>query len=336
MINSSGIIQNNRTASDFIRKQRKFNKIYKILTKEEERAMIEGYASLKTVDGKFTFNGDFECDFEWTGNKDELIEKLIMHNLQAVTKISTKHCQDTRDYDNMYAKGLYGLTRAANSFHPFKLIVKKTKVNLQDTDVPSDKDLVFYREDGKPSYVLRKHFDKEGNFDFVERYDIQYDENGNPTFVKFNTFAQFWIFKYVVDEFYSKSIQIDNNSTSLDEIIRIHNEQSKNMTLENYLSDIVSPEIEPVHTVSDEIASYEMSSIYESIHDYIDTSDNISSLEKSVLENTFYGGTSNIKKLSSVLKLPQQDIIEAQTSALLKLKDFLYEEYGIESLSDVI
>ena len=295
MINSKGIIQNNRTASDFIRNQKKFNNVYKLLTKEEERKMVEGYAKLKLTDGKPTWNDKFECDFEWTGNRDELIEKLVMHNLQCVTKISTKHCQDTRDYDNMYAKGLFGLVRAANMFHPFKLIVKN----------------------GKP----------------------QYDEQGNPTFVKFNTFAQFWVFKYVMDEFGDKSIHIDNNSVSLDELIRIHNDQSRNMTLENYLSNIISPDVEQektVKTVVDEISSVEATDIYDRIHEYIETSGEISAMEKSVLENSFYGGESNVKKLSSMLKIPQSEISDLQTSALGKLKDFLYEEFGIESISDII
>lgn len=292
MINSNGIIQNNRTASEFIRKQRKFNSSYPILSKEEERSMIGQYAKLRLSDGKVVWNSKFECDFKWIGDETELRKKLIMHNLQAVTKIAAKHCQNTRDYDNMFAKGLYGLTKAANIFHPFKAIVKGGQV--------------------------------------------QFGEDGIPLFCKFNTFAQFWIFKYVVEEFYGKSIKIDNNSVSLDELVKIHNNTAKNITFENYLSSVMSPEIEQPKTVEDEILASELSTIYDSIHQYIITTDQLSSVEKSILDETFYNGNNSIKKLSSLLNITQKDVVENQTSALSKLRDYLYEEYGIESLSDII
>jgi DNA-directed RNA polymerase specialized sigma subunit len=314
MINTRGIIQNNKTASDFIRTQRKYNKVYKILNKKEEREMIERYVRLVfDENGNPIYNEDFECEFEWIGDETELRLKLAMHNLQAVTQISTKHCQDTRDYDNMYAKGLYGLTRAANEFHPFKLITKTIgyKVNENGKKVP-----------------IR---------------EIKYDEHGNYGFIKFNTFAQFWIFKYVMDEFYEKSVAIDNNSISLNEIVKGFHE-NKSLTLENFVHDYISPDIAPVKTVTQEVSSNEMTDLYNSMHNYIKTSNELSTLEKNILEETFYGeydyvrndGSMNTKKLSSVLKIPQQTILTEQISALNKLKGYLKEEYGLESLSDIM
>lgn len=314
MINTRGIIQNNKTASDFIRTQRKYNKVYKILNKKEEREMIERYVRLVLDEnGKPIYNKDFECEFEWIGDETELRLKLAMHNLQAVTQISTKHCQDTRDYDNMYAKGLYGLTRAANEFHPFKLITKTIGYNVS--------------ENGKK----------------VPIREVKYDEHGNYGFIKFNTFAQFWIFKYVMDEFYEKSVDIDNNSISLNEIVKGFHE-NKSLTLENFVNDYISPDIAPIKTVSQEVSSNEMSDLYNSMHNYIKTSDELSILEKNILEETFYGeydyvrndGSINVKRLSSVLKIPQQTILTEQISALNKLKGYLKEEYGLESLSDIM
>lgn len=322
MINTKGIIQNNKTASDFIRKQRKFNQVYKILSKEDERKMIEGYARLKldengkpiyrTEPSEPGLHDDFECDFEWIGDETELRLNLVMHNLQAVTKISAKHCQDTRDYDDMYAKGLYGLVRAANEFHPFKIITKTVGTKLVD---------------GKKVPVKEVSLDKDGKIDFI----------------KFNTFAQFWIFKYVMDEFYAKSIPIDNNSVSLNELVKMHGDTAKNFTLENYIQDNMTPELEPQKTVIDEVSSTEASNLYESIHNYIKTTDEISAIERRILEETFYGnneylkkdGSTNIKKLSTLLKIPQQTVIDSQTSAFMKLKEYLYDEYGISSLSDI-
>jgi hypothetical protein len=213
----------------------------------------------------------------------------------------------------MYAKGLYGLTRAANEFHPFKLITRPAG---------------FKTVDGKK----------------VPIKEVVYDKDGKPGFIKFNTFAQFWIFKYVMDEFYSKTIPIDNNSVSLNELVKMHGDVAKNFTLENYIQDNMSPEMTPPKTVSDEVSSVEASNLYESIHDYIKTTPEISALERRILEETFYGngeyfkkdGTTNIKKLSTLLKIPQQSVIDTQMSAFSKLKEYLYDEYGISSLSDIL
>lgn len=297
MINSNGTIQNNRTASDFIRQQKKLNKKFKILTKEEEREMIERYAKLKLTDGKPTWNKDFECDFEWTGNEEELREKLIMHNLQAVTSISRKHCQDTRDYDNMYAKGLYGLTIAGNTFHPFKLATKKNSNGVRE---------------------------------------VQYDSDGNPIFIKFNTHAQFWIFKYVMDEFYQKSIKIDNNSTSINELVRMHSTTNTTVTFENYLSDMLAPELPPQKTVTDEIVYKEASNIMDSLQDYLATSSDISSLERGIIEEAYFNGNSSVKKLAQMFGVSQKVISENQITALSKLREYLVEEHGITDISDVI
>ena len=334
MINPKGIIQNNRTASDFIRQQRKFNETYKILDKDEERRMIEGYARLKLDEnGNPKWNGEFECDFEWIGDETELRLKLAMHNLKAVTRISTKHCQDTRDYDNMYAKGLYGLVRAANEFHPFKLITKKVTKTVKEPRLDTEGNQVF-DENGNQVFTEKK----------IQVEEPKLDENGKVGFIKFNTFAQFWIFKYVMDEFYAKSIQLDNNSISINDVFGTKDMDGKSVTFENFLYKSLAPEVEPPKGAMDEISATENLDLYETIHEYIETTSDLSAMEKAVIENTFYGdggfvtkeGNTNVKKLSSLLKIPQQDVMDCQISALEKLKDYLYEEYGIESLSDIM
>ena len=315
MINTRGIIQNNKAASDFIRKQRRLNKVYGVMDKAEERAFIEKYTRLKyDENGKLIYrtepsapgkNDDYQCDFEWIGDETELRLALVMHNLQAVTKTATKHCQDTRDFDNMYAKGLFGLVRAANEFHPYKLITQVVGHKIVD---------------GKK----------------VPIREIKLDKDGNIGFIKFVTYAQNWIFKYVMDEFYTKSIKIDNNSVSLNELVNMHSGDNRNMTMENYLHKSLAPELEPQGTVVDEISANEVSELYESMQEYIDTSSDLSAIERNILKENFVNGTENLKKLSSILQLPQKDILENQVSALNKLKEYLYDEFGIEQLSDVL
>lgn len=340
MINSNGIIQNNKTASDFIRKQRKLNKKYQIFTKDEERSMIESYARLKRDEnGKISFNDDFECDFEWVGNESEMRKLLTMHNLQAVTNISSKHCQDTRDYDNMYAKGLYGLTKASNIFHPFRLVVTKTKLppDKYPELIGSGEKKIVCDAEMNPLTVygtLRKK--KTGELRAVIKHDIQYDESGNPNFVKFNTFAQFWIFKYVMQEFYDKGIKIDNNSTSIHELVKVKNGVNKTLTFENYLDDMISPDYKRQPELVETVSSNECTQIYDRLRDFINSSPEISSLERGILEETFYNSNASLKKLSTMFNIPQKTIVTAKESALSKLRGFLHENYGIYSVADVI
>lgn len=306
MINIYGKVQNNGVASDFIRNQKKLNSVFKVLDKDAERKLIESYVRLKLDEnGKPTYNEEFDCDFEWIGDEHELREKLVMHNIQAVTRTTAKHCQDTRDYDNMYAKGLYGLVKAANMFHPFKLITK----------------------------IVGYELDEEGKRKAIR--EVKYDDDGNFSFVKFITFAQPWIFKYVMDEFYSKDIKIDNNSTSLDEMMRVQNDNSKTTSFENYISNIIAPEVE-LDVNRDEVARNEITSLVDSIKEYIETSSDISSLERGVLEETYFNGVTNTRKLATIFGVPMTTIEENQTSALSKLKLYLYDEYGISELSDLM
>lgn len=297
MMNANGIVQNNGAVSDFIHRQMRLNERYPILDKAREREMVERYARLKLYDGMPRWNKDHECDYEWIGDADELRRLLVMHNLKGVTSVAKKYCQETRDFDNMYAKGLFGIVRAAKEFHPFKVVVLKGG-------------------------------------------QVKYEDDGMPSFVKFNTYAHTWIFKYVIDEFYGKSVAIDKNSCFIDASLRVGNETKTGLSLENFISQSLAPEVEPSLGLAESVERMEASEMYEtvceSIRDYIENSPEISAVERGVIENGFYGSCKSVRSLSSALKIPQKEVISAQTSALCKLREYLQENYGIDSVEDVL
>ena len=305
MINSRGIIQNNKTASDFIKDQKRYNDKYKIFSKDEEREFIEKHARLKLdEDGNIIMNDKFECEYEWIGDRTEVIHNLIMRNLQAVTKLTTKNCQYTRDYDDMYATARMGLITAADLFHPFKIAT-----------------------DTLPSGKLVPKF----------------DNNGKPIFIKFITFAQWYIFKGSRLEFQSKQVKIDNNSTSINELVKIHNSTNKNVTFENFLSDMISPDVE--QPISDfEIVSHnETTDIMGDLNDYINNSNELSSIERGIIHEAFYNNskrdvkftTSYVKKLSKLFNVTQSIIVENQITAFNKVKMYLSDKHGITDFSDI-
>lgn len=305
MINSRGIIQNNKTASDFIKNQKKYNDRYKIFNKDEEREFIEKHARLKLDEnGNVIMNDKFECEYEWIGDRTEVIHNLIMRNLQAVTKLTTKNCQYTRDYDDMYATARMGLITAADLFHPFKMAT--------DT-LPSGEKIP------------------------------KYDSNGNPIFIKFITFAQWYIFKGSRIEFQSKQIKIDNNSTSINELVKMHNSTSKNVTFENFISEMISPDVEQPISNFDVVSHNETNDIMGDLYDYINNSNELSSIERGIIHEAFYNNTkrdvkftvSYVKKLSKLFNVAQSIIVENQITAFNKVKTYLSDKHGITDFSDL-
>ena len=306
MINSKGIIQNNKTASDFIKNQKKYNDKYKIFSKDEEREFIEKHARLiLDENGNVIMNDKFECEFEWIGDRTEVIHNLIMRNLQAVTKLTTKNCQYTRDYDDMYATARMGLITAADLFHPFKIATFK---NESGEAIP------------------------------------QFDEDGKPIFIKFITFAQWYIFKGSRIEFQTKQNKIDNNSNSINELVKIHNSiNNKNATFENFINDIISPDVKQPVSNFEIVSSNEANDIMGDLNEYINTSNELSSIERGIIQEAFYNNTkrdvkfttSYVKKLSKIFNVNQSIIVENQITAFTKVKNFLSDKHGITDISDL-
>jgi len=90
------VIQNNSNASKLMQYcKRHENDICKILTKEEERALID---ELKDKD------------------PDKLRELLVMHNVALVFNMAAKFMGSAKSFDDMVQNGFIGLTEAANKF----------------------------------------------------------------------------------------------------------------------------------------------------------------------------------------------------------------------------
>jgi hypothetical protein len=204
----------------------------------------------------------------------------------------------------MYATARMGLITAADLFHPFKIAT--------DT-LPSGEKIP------------------------------KYDANGNPIFIKFITFAQWYIFKGSRIEFQTKQIKIDNNSTSINELVKIHNSTNKNVTFENFLSNIISPDVERPFSDFEVVSHNETNDIMGDLNDYINNSDELSSIERGIIHEAFYNNnkrnvkftTSYVKKLSKLFNVAQSIIVENQITAFNKVKTYLSDKHGITDFSDL-
>jgi DNA-directed RNA polymerase sigma subunit (sigma70/sigma32) len=305
MINSKGIIQNNRCVTDFIRYLKQSKTQYKLLSKKEERQLIEKY----TVEN----------------NEGELRKLLIMHNIRMVFSIAKQYCKDTRDFDNMVSKGLFGLVFAANIFNLFEPITTKKQIgteivksNIFPFDPVIDQDTGLVKE--KPIYENVIKINKKTN---------------KPEFVKFCTYATNWVFKYIVEEFNERAIKIDNNSISLNDKVKIKNSVDNNQSMENYIDNKISPDYslsKPTDTI---ISDNELSILYSKLSNFIEETNELTSLEKKVVMETFY----NHKKIKDIVKESNstiQKVVTAKKKALKKLKNIIVHSMKIKDVQDYI
>ncbi len=335
MINTQGIVQNNQTASDFIRIQKQYPEKTRILSKEEERSLVEEYVEIernkngdpilditpetlksRKIQKYINMQPGIERDnmyytipvkLKFKKSEKEFRDQLVLHNLQMVASIAKSKCQYTRDFDNMYAKGLYGLVYAANKFNPF-IPIMKTK-----------------RGPGRPS---------KNNNSNLRKVPVIDPATGKPEYVKFNTYAQSWVFKYIMEEFGDKSIKIDNNSVSLDQLVKPSGNKNSTQTLENFIDDSISPDYSKPTSIIDELSAIDSEEIYGKVKEYIITTNELSSNEKNVLIGMFFNNEKQ-SEIAKKLSLSSQAVAINRHNGLLKLKRHMENKLKITSGSDV-
>lgn len=308
MVNQKGVIQNNSGISELLKELKADKNQYKVLSRKEERNLIDEYVS--------------------KGKEDELRILLARYNIRVVFHIAKKYCKATCDFDNMVAKGLYGLVYAANRFDLYKQVVKKTTEPV----MVLDKTDPLYGIDNEKCRLVQDTDEKTGKPIFKTTGTPLFDENGKPVYVRFCTHAYSWIFKYVLDEFDRKSAIIDNNSISLSNTVKIHSNDT-DQTMENYVGEMVSPDYTTPKTTIDYISDNETTDLYHKIHEYVSKTNELTAIEKNVIIGTFYNGR-KIKDIANEYHMNSQVLINKKLNALKKIKKHLGKVYNINSLAD--
>ena len=297
-------IRNNECVGEFLKTLKKSKTQYKTLNKKEERELINKYL---------------------TENKeDELRKLLILHNIRLVFSIAKKYCKNTVDFDNMFSKGLYGLTIAANRFNFFELVKAKIQIGLKP---------VMEKTNPKKQKIN----EETGELVFKPIYEKRIWINPltcKTEYIKFSTYANPWVFKYIVDEFEHKSILIDNNSISIDDDVRIKNSTDNNQTMENYIDSMVSPDYNKPKTVMETISDNETSVFYKNIGEYIKNTNELTAIEKQIIVDTFYNNK-KVDDISRSMSLDKQNIMLSKKNAFEKIKTYLSNNFKISSFKDI-
>lgn len=302
MVNSKGIVQNNDGVTKFLRDLKNDPKQYPVLSREKERSMIDEYMA--------------------RGEEDELRKLLVMHNMRMVFNCAKHYCKSTVDYDNMIAKAAYGLVFAANRFNLYEKIC--------DTHTEDMKTVV----DGEEMTVIDWNTCKPKQ---VEVKIPRTDSKGNVLYVRFCTYAHNWIMKYVREEFdmCKNFVKVDNNTSSMDAYVRIKNSDDSRQTLENYLEDKISPDYSRQKDIISVISSNEAEDFYKNIHKYIEETNELTSVEKQIIIDSFYN-RKKINDISNELMMKPQSVMQKKVKALGKLKDYITSHYNVDNINDLI
>lgn len=315
MINSRSIIQNNEAVGEFLKALKNDKRQYKTLTKSEERSMIDKYLA--------------------EGNEDELRKLLVMHNIRLVFSIAKKYCKDTRDFDNMMAKGLFGLTVAANRFNLFEYVTVKIPIGTEPVLVRNP--AYRYNSSSDVPKMIKKVDPETGDVVMKQTFEKRIwinPETCKPDYIKFSTYANPWVFKYIVDEFERKSIIIDNNSISIDDDVKIKNSTDNNQTMENYIDGMLSPDYSKPKTVMDSISNREAEEFYRNLGDYVKNTNELTAIERQIIVDTFYN-KKKVREISEEISMNPQSVLLCKKSALEKIKNYIQKNFDVNSHYDL-
>ena len=330
MINAKGIVQNNTSTDELLKYLKSSSKQYKILTYKKERELIEKYMRLVVdSDGKPVIDhideeGHVFYKYDVIGDVGELKQLLIMHHIKRVFNLSKKYAQYTRDFDDLIAKGMYGLVYATDRFGYFSAVMKPVMENGKVVMVPKMKNGEIYHNIKKEMVMIPK------------LYPVFEKDGITPKYVKFITYATNWILKFLRDEFNDKqTVVIDNNSISLNDSPRIKNSTDHNQTYENTIENMLHPNYH-IKTFDDELSSNEVSRVCEGIYDYVMSEEsNLSAIDKQIFVESFY----NHKKTQDIadeLEISTATIINKKKRILKSVKGMLKDKMGIENMNDIL
>lgn len=310
-------IKNNASTNDLVAYLKCSKDQYKNLTKTEERAMIDKYRST---------------------DEDKLRNLLVLHNMRYVFSLAKKYAQQTQDFDDLIGKGFYGLVMASKKFDFDMTVMKKKPVLDENGKHVTHKELktrttrsgkiitLVDRKTKKPLYVDVPDYTEE----------MQYEQDGvTPKYIKFNTYATWWILKYMRKEFNDeKEIVFTSKMVSLNKKISDSSDGSESSTIENFVNSMVSPDVD-MRTAEDDLSSMSINSVCDKIYDYIGNSTQLSAIDKQIFFDVFRDGKKS-KDVADALGANLATIASRKTKLLQKIRGMLKKKMRISSMDDIL
>lgn len=161
--------------------------------------------------------------------------------------------------------------------------------------------------------------------------------DGSPAYVKFTTYAMPWINKKILERFYKKNVEIDQNSVSLNTptlLASSKNDGRENATLENYIQDYIDPSYVSENTLTHQLSAEEQIEICKKLYKMLESDSSLSTTDRAIFVDMFYNGVSR-ELVSRKYRMTKNEVDSLKDRILKKFKSVLENEYHIHSFSDL-
>lgn len=155
--------------------------------------------------------------------------------------------------------------------------------------------------------------------------------------VKFITYAQPWIRKYILSNFYGKNIDVEKSSISLDSPMMMSNSKSSgenDVTFENYVNEFYEPSCVQPKTLEQELSSNEQIEICKHLYDVVENDTTLSAMDKEIFTAAFYN-KEKTRDIADKYNIEMSEVNDVKHKILSKLKDVMATQYGIHSYDEI-
>lgn len=160
----------------------------------------------------------------------------------------------------------------------------------------------------------------------------KFDLNRN---IKFVTYATPWVFKYLLKEYFDKDVMASKTGVSLDSAIK--DVDNSGATFANIVHNYVDPNAsiaESNLSVDQTVDGNEKYLIYSDLVEYVRKNKNFDDLDREIFQRNLINKDS-IKTISADLNIQYAQTSKRKKEILQKLKSYLSEKYGINSVVDL-
>lgn len=161
--------------------------------------------------------------------------------------------------------------------------------------------------------------------------------DGSPAFVKFTTYVMPWINKKILERFYKKNVEVEQNSISIDTIVTGSNSKTdrrESSTVADFINDYIDPSFGKDNSLSTRLIKTEKTKICKDLYSRLEDDTSLSVTDRAVFIDMFYNGASEELAVRKY-KMTKNEIKDLKSRILKKFKDILEIDYNIHSYTEM-
>lgn len=152
--------------------------------------------------------------------------------------------------------------------------------------------------------------------------------------IKFDTYAHWWIKKYLLSIFDPVKTKIERSSISLDlpALQGSSNSSDQSPKYENFVHDYIDPTVQQPRTIHEELSANEQQEICNQLYERIEADNSLSAMDKQLFTEMFQN-REKTRDLALKYGLDQREVGQIRKTILEKCRGILENEMHITSFS---